>query len=309
MCKTYQIHEVGPYGVIYCLTSPSGKKYIGQSWHIYKRLQDYKSLYGRIKNQIKLFNALKKYGSDNFTFEIIDLCENQSEMDRKEQFYIMDVYDSMNSGYNCTEGGSKGKISLETRNKMSKAQSGENNAFYGKQHSNKTKEHLRKINTGKKLSNEIKEKMKNAQKGEKSWCYGIPRSEETKNKIRQKNENFRSDPNNKEYIDKIKRQDIYKIWFNEKYCFITNNRTEFCNMFSLSSRILKSTKENKYNGYWHIEKYVNRKENLELYEKTYDQYIRDNKWKNIEKSILDEIQEKCKIRDLFNKEKGYGHKK
>lgn len=144
MCKTYQIHEVGQYGVIYCLTSPSGKKYIGQSWCVANRWRKYKKLYTP-KTQNKLFSAMKKYGPEKFTYEIIDLCENQTEMDRKENFYIMDVYDSMNTGYNCTEGGqaSGKKFSKQTITKMSNAKKGkcygDNNNFYGKHHSQENK--------------------------------------------------------------------------------------------------------------------------------------------------------------------------
>ena len=54
-------------GHVYCLTSPSGKKYIGQTWNLNRRWMDYKNL--RCKNQIKLFHALVKYGVENFTFE------------------------------------------------------------------------------------------------------------------------------------------------------------------------------------------------------------------------------------------------
>ena len=90
MWKTYNVDEVGKYGVIYCLTSPSGKCYIGQSWNVKERWKVYKRIKG-IKQQVKLYNALLKYGPDNFIFDIIDLCETQIEMDNKEIFY-MDIY-------------------------------------------------------------------------------------------------------------------------------------------------------------------------------------------------------------------------
>ena len=45
---------------IYCLTSPSGKKYIGQSMNINKRLSQYKRCEN--KNQTKIHMAILKYG-------------------------------------------------------------------------------------------------------------------------------------------------------------------------------------------------------------------------------------------------------
>lgn len=44
---------------IYCLTSPSGKKYIGQSMNIKRRLTQYKR--GENRNQSKIHAAINKY--------------------------------------------------------------------------------------------------------------------------------------------------------------------------------------------------------------------------------------------------------
>ena len=54
---------------IYKLTSPSGKCYIGQSVDIVQRILQYKKL--QCKSQIKLYNAIKKYGFKNFKIEIL----------------------------------------------------------------------------------------------------------------------------------------------------------------------------------------------------------------------------------------------
>ncbi len=44
---------------IYCLTSPSGKKYIGRSFNIERRMTQYKRL--ECQNQSKLYTAIIKY--------------------------------------------------------------------------------------------------------------------------------------------------------------------------------------------------------------------------------------------------------
>jgi group I intron endonuclease len=152
MLKEYTINEVGSYGCIYKLISPSGKCYIGQSWHIKNRLSKYKTI-NMSKHQIKLYNALNKYGFINFTFEILDLCETQNEMDNKEIFYI-EIYDSIKTGYNVRSGGNGGgKLSEETKLKL-------RNINLGRKHSQKTKLKMHKNRKGHKHSEETKNKLK-----------------------------------------------------------------------------------------------------------------------------------------------------
>ena len=80
--------------------------------------------------------------------------------------------------------------SKETREKMSKSTSGENHPLYGKHHSQKTKIKMSKAhigennhNYGKQFSKEIRYKMSKAQSGEKSHMFGKTHSKETKIKI------------------------------------------------------------------------------------------------------------------------------
>ena len=88
-------------------------------------------------------------------------------------------------------GGSSGPLSEETKEKQSKAQSGENNPMYGKKVSEETKEkqrraHLEKKHTeeskekmkGRIVSEETKEKQSKAQSGENNPMYGKKVSEE-----------------------------------------------------------------------------------------------------------------------------------
>lgn len=91
---------------IYKITSnDTGKCYIGQSIDISTRWQQhmYKALYRNDNN--KFYNAVRKYGINNFTFEVIELCEkNQTILDERERYWI-EYYDSYNNGYNSTKGG------------------------------------------------------------------------------------------------------------------------------------------------------------------------------------------------------------
>lgn len=49
------------------------------------------------------YKALRKYGVENFTFQIIELCR-QDELNEREIYWIK-YYDSFNNGYNQTIGG------------------------------------------------------------------------------------------------------------------------------------------------------------------------------------------------------------
>ena len=142
---------------IYKYTSPSGKIYIGSSKNINKRITYYKS--ESCKNQTKLYNSFKKYGYENHIFEIIEECKFE-DLYLKERYYgeLFNVLDD--NGLNLILpkiGENKIGISEETRLKMSESKKGDKNIFYGKKHSEETKEKMRKPK-----SDETKQKMKEA---------------------------------------------------------------------------------------------------------------------------------------------------
>ena len=47
--------------------------------------------------------AIKKYGKDAFTFEILEECIPE-QLNERESYWIK-YYDTVNNGYNCSEGG------------------------------------------------------------------------------------------------------------------------------------------------------------------------------------------------------------
>ena len=81
--------------------------YIGQSINIYNRfkfhhLVDYKNPNNPQYNG-KFYQAIRKYGWDEFEVEILELCPIE-ELDEKEVLYINN-YNSFYDGYNSTPGG------------------------------------------------------------------------------------------------------------------------------------------------------------------------------------------------------------
>jgi len=106
---------------IYKITSPSNKIYIGQSLNINKRWREnYFTI--KCKNQQKLYYSLKKYGPENHIFEIIEECSSE-KLDEREIYWI-DFYDCVKEGLNIRYGGKGGRLNEETKNKISKSNTG-----------------------------------------------------------------------------------------------------------------------------------------------------------------------------------------
>lgn len=84
----------------------NGKVYIGQSVDVYRRLK--KHIWDIENNNSALHRAFKKYGIDNFTYELIEECDID-RLDEREIFYIQ-KYNSYvgtknSNGYNLNVGG------------------------------------------------------------------------------------------------------------------------------------------------------------------------------------------------------------
>lgn len=148
------------YGLIYKITNLiNGKTYIGQTtksiekrWniHLYNAKRGQKSY---------LYDAIRKYGENNFIPEIICKCYSKEDMNNKEKHYIIECKSFWHkNGYNLSSGGEgsseirqpsdankrrsdklKGiPKSLETRRKMR-----ENHALKGKHHSEEARRKMR----------------------------------------------------------------------------------------------------------------------------------------------------------------------
>lgn len=108
---------------VYCLTSPSGKKYIGQTNDFARRMRDYKRK--SAPGQPKLRNALLSYGFDAFTIDVLYDQLSIADANHFETRMIVE-YDTMNPefGYNCNLGGDNRTQSAETNQKRSMAMRG-----------------------------------------------------------------------------------------------------------------------------------------------------------------------------------------
>lgn len=99
---------------IYCYTNNiNNKKYIGQSKNVSRRCHP-----SNYKGCDKFYNAIQKYGWENFTRTILSENLTLSEANELEQYYIS-LYNSIEDGYNLKSGGLNCEYSQESIKKMS----------------------------------------------------------------------------------------------------------------------------------------------------------------------------------------------
>lgn len=193
---------------VYVHTSPSGKKYVGQTgkqpeerWgkdgsHYLKKEKNGEYMHTAFAN------AILKYGWDNIKHEIVASNLTREEADNLEILLIKELNTKNRKyGYNLKDGGlGGGGFSEETLKKMSEVHKGKkqseetirkrveklrgaNNPNYGKHLSKETKRKLSESLKGRKQSEETIRKRAEKLRGENNPNYGKHLSEETKRKL------------------------------------------------------------------------------------------------------------------------------
>lgn len=138
--------------IIYMATNRvNGKEYVGQTVDsLPSRRQSH---IHSIFNNNYFHNAIRKYGIDNFDWEILhDDISNMNDLNKLEIYYI-ELYDTFNNGYNLDLGGRNTLMSVETKKKISESRigkyTGKDNSNYGNKWSDEQKNRVSKQNKGK----------------------------------------------------------------------------------------------------------------------------------------------------------------
>ncbi len=176
--------------IIYRITNKTnGNQYIGQTLRTLSvRINEHK-YESSVGTNYPLYNAIRKYGFNNFVFEKIDIAKDVNSLNDLEQYYIEYFNTLKPNGYNLNLGGGNKSPSEETRKKMSES---------AKNKPAMSKETLLKFissRIGKKNSESHNKKISEAQIGEKNHMFG---------KIGENNPNF-GRKSSKETCEKISK--------------------------------------------------------------------------------------------------------
>jgi group I intron endonuclease len=109
--------------IIYKITNiVNGKIYIGQTVQQNPKMRWYDHQ-AKARNGINqpLFNAIRKYTVENFTWEVIDRADSLESLNKLEQHYVAQ-FDSINTGYNLRKAGGNKLHNTASIEKMRESQ-------------------------------------------------------------------------------------------------------------------------------------------------------------------------------------------
>lgn len=113
--------------IIYCATNLlNSKKYVGQTVQVMEKRK--RQHLGDAKKGFKnpFYNAIRKYGEENFTWEILCTADDIEELNAREEYFIA-AYGTLaykGKGYNLMAGGGNKRHSGTSKQRISKALKG-----------------------------------------------------------------------------------------------------------------------------------------------------------------------------------------
>jgi len=197
---------------IYLITNLlNHKKYVGiTKFSLEERFSQH------TKKGFLLTEAIKKYGEQKFSIELIEEVESAERAYELEIFYIKEYNTKAPNGYNLTDGGDgivgwqpTNEYRQECSERVKQLHKNKKIGMYGKTHTEETKQKMSESLKGNQnclgrvLSEETKSKISSSHKGKKL-------SDSTKNKIKENHHNV-SGENNPMYGKKHSPETIEKI--------------------------------------------------------------------------------------------------
>lgn len=136
-------------GVIYKITSPTGRIYVGKTKRPKIRVWEYR--WRSKKRKSIVHDSIKGYGWEAHKFEIIEELPDEM-LNEREKFWVKELntfYLDNPLGMNMTRGGDGGGQSwmhdIERRKKQSESRKGVNGTFYGRHHTEENKKLISKL--------------------------------------------------------------------------------------------------------------------------------------------------------------------
>ena len=169
---------------IYCFVNvTNGNTYVGSAKNLRIRLKGH---YLGTRSNLILQKAISKYGISQFYFVVLEYCEIE-DLIKREQYYI----DQLNPIYNILKvaGSSLGYRHTEEYKELF---SGEKHPFFGKTHTESTKNQIRESMLGSTRSEEVKKKISDSLKskdlsGTNNPFFGKTHTDETLKKMSEAN--------------------------------------------------------------------------------------------------------------------------
>lgn len=118
------------YSIYKATNKITGKIYIGFDSKWPRRIVGHKYQHKK-DNNTKFYNAIRKYGWDNFEWEVIYNSKDGEHCLNVMESYFIKEYDTINNGYNTSFGGNRGPVLV-----------GSSNGMFGKTHTDKVKNDL-----------------------------------------------------------------------------------------------------------------------------------------------------------------------
>jgi group I intron endonuclease len=149
------------------VNTTNNRSYVGQTRRtLNERLNYHKN---ENRKSTPLYNAIRKYGWENFSFHIVEECEIDDINDR-EIYWIAEKKTLYPNGYNLTTGGNQCSHNQYTKDKISRQRT-------GMKFSDTHRENIRRSRLGTTIPEEQRKKMSESHKGFKH-------TEETKEKLK-----------------------------------------------------------------------------------------------------------------------------